>query len=215
MDQCDSKIDLVKYMWVSDLYFMVHWFLPYIIVIDLNYFYTLRNGADRGYSCPSRHLLLYYYWFIVNCIWKIMWVFLLCLLTINRTKMVVVEKKWVQKKLFSPSKCCYNWKLLYWLFLLVLICRIHFSLWFKLDILFDTLNACVFHLIRGFEILKDNHFSIFYYWDIKGKEKNEYRSANFDLSCISSTQQNNSSMLSFKQWQTYLSMGSLKESELL
>ena len=23
MDQCDSKIDLVKYMWVSDLYFMV------------------------------------------------------------------------------------------------------------------------------------------------------------------------------------------------
>ena len=26
MDQCDSKINLVKYMWVSDLYFMVHWF---------------------------------------------------------------------------------------------------------------------------------------------------------------------------------------------
>ena len=24
MDQCDAKIDLVKYMWVSDLYFMVH-----------------------------------------------------------------------------------------------------------------------------------------------------------------------------------------------
>ena len=24
MDQCDSKIDLVKYMWVSDLYFMIH-----------------------------------------------------------------------------------------------------------------------------------------------------------------------------------------------
>ena len=24
MDQCDSKINLVKYMWVSDLYFMVH-----------------------------------------------------------------------------------------------------------------------------------------------------------------------------------------------
>ena len=24
MDQCDTKIDLVKYMWVSDLYFMVH-----------------------------------------------------------------------------------------------------------------------------------------------------------------------------------------------
>ena len=26
MDLCDSKIDLVKYMWVNDLYFMVHWF---------------------------------------------------------------------------------------------------------------------------------------------------------------------------------------------
>ena len=26
MDQCDSKIDLVKYIWFSDLYFMVHWF---------------------------------------------------------------------------------------------------------------------------------------------------------------------------------------------
>ena len=26
MDQCDLKIELVKYMWVSDIYFMVHWF---------------------------------------------------------------------------------------------------------------------------------------------------------------------------------------------
>ena len=26
MDQCNTKINLVKYMWVSDLYFMVHWF---------------------------------------------------------------------------------------------------------------------------------------------------------------------------------------------
>ena len=31
--------------------------LLFIIVIDLNYLYTLRNGACRGYSCPSRHLL--------------------------------------------------------------------------------------------------------------------------------------------------------------
>ena len=31
--------------------------LPYIIVIGLNYFYTLRNGAGRGYLCPSGHLL--------------------------------------------------------------------------------------------------------------------------------------------------------------
>ena len=56
MGHCDSKIDLVKYMWVSDLYFMVHWF--YLISLsDLNYFYTLRNGTGRGYSCPSGHLL--------------------------------------------------------------------------------------------------------------------------------------------------------------
>ena len=26
MDQCESKIDFVKYMWISELYFMVHWF---------------------------------------------------------------------------------------------------------------------------------------------------------------------------------------------
>ena len=26
MDQCDSKINFVEYMWVSDQYFMVHWF---------------------------------------------------------------------------------------------------------------------------------------------------------------------------------------------
>ena len=31
--------------------------LPFIIVIDLNTLYTLRNGAGRGYSCSSGHLL--------------------------------------------------------------------------------------------------------------------------------------------------------------
>ena len=31
--------------------------LPYVIVIDLNYFYNLRNGTGRRYSCPSGHLL--------------------------------------------------------------------------------------------------------------------------------------------------------------
>ena len=56
MDQCDSRIDLVKYMWVSDLYFMVHWF--YLISLsDLNYFYTLRNGTGQAFLCLSRHLL--------------------------------------------------------------------------------------------------------------------------------------------------------------
>ena len=53
MDQCDTKIDLLKYMWVSDLYFMGHWFcLLSLTVIDLNYLYTLRNGAGQGYLCP-------------------------------------------------------------------------------------------------------------------------------------------------------------------
>ena len=46
MDQCDAKTDLVKYMWVSDQYFLI---LPFIIVIDFNYFYTLKNGA--GHTC--------------------------------------------------------------------------------------------------------------------------------------------------------------------
>ena len=59
MDQCDTKIDLVKYMWVSDLYFMVHCFALYL-VIHLNYFYILRIGAGRGYSCPSGHLLQFF-----------------------------------------------------------------------------------------------------------------------------------------------------------
>ena len=57
MDQCDSKINLVKYMWVSGLYFMVHWF--YLISLsDLNYFYTLRNCTGRGVFVPLRALAL-------------------------------------------------------------------------------------------------------------------------------------------------------------
>ena len=51
MDHCDSKIDLVKYMWVNDLYFMVLWFYLKSLS-DLNYFYTLRNGTSRGIRAP-------------------------------------------------------------------------------------------------------------------------------------------------------------------
>ena len=89
MDQCDTKTDLINYMWIKDLIlwssdfdsyledylmekcctwdkgsvwhqdqprkiyvgqwpiFQGPFILPYIIVIDLNYFYTLRNGACR------------------------------------------------------------------------------------------------------------------------------------------------------------------------
>ena len=55
MDQCDTKIDLIKFVYVSELHF---W--PYILmvsVIDFNYFDTLNDGTCQGYSCPSGHLL--------------------------------------------------------------------------------------------------------------------------------------------------------------
>ena len=48
MDQCNSKIDLVKYMWGQWPIFHGPLVLSFSIVIDLNYFYTLRNGAGRG-----------------------------------------------------------------------------------------------------------------------------------------------------------------------
>ena len=56
LDQCDTKIDHVKYMWVSELYFMVHWFCL-ISCHRFKLIYILRNGAGRGHSCPSGHLL--------------------------------------------------------------------------------------------------------------------------------------------------------------
>ena len=49
MDQCDSEIDLVKYMWVSDLSWSIDFALGYIIVID---FYTWRNDAGWGIRAP-------------------------------------------------------------------------------------------------------------------------------------------------------------------
>ena len=43
MDQCDTKIGLIKYMQINDLYFVVQsFFLPYILT---------ANG--RGYLCTS------------------------------------------------------------------------------------------------------------------------------------------------------------------
>ena len=46
MDQCHTKIDLVKIYVGQWPIFHGPLILPYIIVIDLNYFYTLRNGAS-------------------------------------------------------------------------------------------------------------------------------------------------------------------------
>ena len=46
--------------------------LPYIIVIDSNYFYTLRKKrAGRGYSCPSGHLLKFYQFYTKMCTFSI------------------------------------------------------------------------------------------------------------------------------------------------
>ena len=56
MDQCDTKTDHLKYVGERPI-FHGPLIFPFIIVIDLNYLYTLRNGTDQGYSCPSRHLL--------------------------------------------------------------------------------------------------------------------------------------------------------------
>ena len=58
MDQCHTKIDLVKYMRVSDLIFHGPLILPFIIVIYLNYFYTFRNApAGRIGALRARALV--------------------------------------------------------------------------------------------------------------------------------------------------------------
>ena len=56
MDQCDSKIDLVKYMWVSDLYFMVHWF--YLISLSDKLFLHIKKWHRPGVFVPLRALAL-------------------------------------------------------------------------------------------------------------------------------------------------------------
>ena len=53
MDQCDTKIDLVKYMWVSDLYFMVHWFCR-ISCHTLELFLYFKNWPRPGVFMPLR-----------------------------------------------------------------------------------------------------------------------------------------------------------------
>ena len=52
----DTKIDLVN---VCGSVTYISWSIDFALylVIDLNYFYMFRNGAGRGYSCPSGHLL--------------------------------------------------------------------------------------------------------------------------------------------------------------
>ena len=57
MDQCDTKIDLIKYMQVIDLKFLVQWFCLISWLSTKNYFDKLNNVAGQGYSCPAGHLL--------------------------------------------------------------------------------------------------------------------------------------------------------------
>ena len=58
MDQCDTKIDLIKYMQVNDLYFMVQWFCFISLLSTVNYFDKLNNGAGRRVFVPFRALAL-------------------------------------------------------------------------------------------------------------------------------------------------------------
>ena len=51
MDQCDTKIDLIKNMQINDLHFVVRWFCLTSWMSTVNYFDKLNNGAGRGYSC--------------------------------------------------------------------------------------------------------------------------------------------------------------------
>ena len=56
MDQCDTKIDLIKYMQINDLYFVVQSFFCLTSCLStVNYFDKLNNGTGRGYmySCTS------------------------------------------------------------------------------------------------------------------------------------------------------------------
>ena len=53
MDQCDTKIDLIKNMQINDLYFVVQWFCLTSWLSTVNYFDKLNNGTGRGYSCTS------------------------------------------------------------------------------------------------------------------------------------------------------------------
>ena len=57
MDQCDTKIDLVKYMWVSDLYFMVHWFCL-ISYHTLELFLYFKNWSRPVVFVPLQELAL-------------------------------------------------------------------------------------------------------------------------------------------------------------
>ena len=49
IDQCYSETDLVNYVWVSDLYFTVHWFCLFSLSLTLKYF-RIKKWRRLGYS---------------------------------------------------------------------------------------------------------------------------------------------------------------------
>ena len=53
MDQCYTKIDLVKYMWVNDLSFTVHWFC---LISCHNLFLYFKKWCRPGVFMPLRAL---------------------------------------------------------------------------------------------------------------------------------------------------------------
>ena len=55
MDQCDAESDLAKYMWVSDLYFMVHWFC--LLSLSLIFLY-IKKWRRPGIFGPLQSLAL-------------------------------------------------------------------------------------------------------------------------------------------------------------
>ena len=52
MDQCDTKIDLKKYVQVNDLYCVVLWFCLISWLSTVNYFYKLNNDVGWSIRAP-------------------------------------------------------------------------------------------------------------------------------------------------------------------
>ena len=65
MDQCDTKIDLLKYMWVSDLYFMGRWFCLYYCY-RLKLFVYIKKWHRLGVFVPLQALALIWFQYVLE-----------------------------------------------------------------------------------------------------------------------------------------------------
>ena len=102
MDQCHSKIDLVKYMWVSDLYFMIHWFC----LISLSYTYIIfiiKKWHRLWVFIPLRVLALVLRWTHVTT-FLICWFFVFskCYYWFN----VTFVKNWMTSSVYFALHTC-------------------------------------------------------------------------------------------------------------